>query len=322
MKSSKKDTRSKQIRKEGKMKQLKKIFFIAFTALLAAAVTGVAKKAPVRCSAAAIAAEEQTAGSYGNFNAGQIPEYTGSPSVDVNDDIPFFKDSELKTKPYEEYGPFDALGRCTYAKACVGPETMPTEERGPIGMVKPTGWHTVKYEGIDGRYLYNRCHLIGFQLTGENDNEQNLITGTRYMNIEGMLPFENSVAEYVRGTKNHVLYRVTPIFDGNDLVCRGVLMEAESVEDPIVRFCVFCYNVQPGIEIDYSTGESRKAGDEEKEEHDEDKKEYVLNVNTKRFHVPSCSSVQKMKEKNKKEITAKRQDLIDMGYSPCGACNP
>ena len=253
------------------------------------------------------------------FSAKDIPEYTGSPYTDINDDVPFFRDCEITAVPYERYGTFDILGRCTAAEACVGPETMPTEKRGPIGMVKPTGWHTVKYDGINGNYLYNRCHLIGYQLTGENANEQNLITGTRYLNVEGMLPFENSVAEYVRGTGNHVMYRVTPVFDGEDLVCRGVLMEARSVEDPLVQFCVFCYNIQPGIAIDYRTGDSHL---EEEEEPQGTERGYVLNTNTKKFHNPSCSSVKKIKKSNMREVTASREDLINAGYSPCGSCNP
>ena len=255
----------------------------------------------------------------GYFTAADIPEYNGKPCADINDDVPFFTNEEVMSIRYEHYHNLDHLGRCTYAVAYVGEETMPTEPRGPIGMVKPSGWHTVKYDGIDGNYLYNRCHLIGYQLTGENANEQNLITGTRYLNVEGMLPFENSVADYVKGTGNHVLYRVTPIYEGDDLLCRGVLMEAQSIEDELVRFCVFCYNVQPGIEIDYRTGDSHRA-DEAKEETEE--KEYVLNTNTKKFHYPTCDSVKKMKEKNKKTVTASREDLISSGYSPCGGCNP
>ena len=167
-------------------------------------------------------------------------------------------DSDLTTKSYEEYGRLDLLGRCTEVSASVGKDLMPTEERGNIGMIKPTGWHTVKYQGIDGNYLYNRCHLIGFQLTGENANERNLITGTRYMNVQGMLPFENMIADYVKETNNHVLYRVTPIFEGANLLASGVLMEAKSVEDDGkgVMFNVYCYNVQPGVEINYATGAS------------------------------------------------------------------
>lgn len=171
-------------------------------------------------------------------------------------DVPFFADDELTTESFEEYWPLDELGRCTGAFACIGPDLLPTEAREDILEVRPTGWHSVQYDGIDEGYLYNRCHLIGYQLTGQNIEERNLINGTRYMNIEGMLPFENSVRMYVKGTGNHVLYRVRPYFDGDNLVAAGVLMEAKSVEDPLVQFCAFCYNVQPGIEIDYATGAS------------------------------------------------------------------
>ena len=189
----------------------------------------------------------------------EVPAYEGVAYTEINGNVPFFTQEEMTTDSYEMYSSLDWLGRCGSAFANISKELMPTEERGPIGMVKPTGWHTVKYPGvIEDLYLYNRCHLIGFQLTGENANEMNLITGTRYMNMEGMLPFENMVAEYVKETGNHVLYRVTPHFAENNLVADGVLMEAYSVEDAGegVSFCVFVHNVQPGVEIDYRTGES------------------------------------------------------------------
>lgn len=189
-----------------------------------------------------------------------IPVYSGSPYVEINHNQPLFEKADLTTEPFENYSELDSLGRCGVAYANICQELMPTEERGEIGSVKPSGWHTVKYpEVIKDLYLYNRCHLIGFQLAGENANEKNLITGTRYLNIEGMLPFENEVAEYVKETNQHVLYRVTPIFTEDNLIADGVLMEAYSVEDSGkgVSFCVFVYNVQPGIEIDYKTGESR-----------------------------------------------------------------
>ena len=164
----------------------------------------------------------------------------------------------MQSNVFEHYSDLDSLGRCGVAYSCVGTELMPTEKRGSIGNVKPSGWHSVKYDFIDGKYLYNRCHLIGYQLTAENANRKNLITGTRYLNVEGMLPFENMVADYIKETKNHVLYRVTPIFDGNDLVCRGVKMEAKSIEDNGDGICfnVFVYNIQPGVHIDYASGDS------------------------------------------------------------------
>lgn len=189
----------------------------------------------------------------------EVPEYDGGPYVILADNEPDFTEEELTKTAYEEYSPLDDLGRCGEAEACVGVELMPDEDRGDISDIHPTGWQSVRYENVEGGYLYNRCHLIGFQLSGENDNEKNLITGTRYMNTEGMLPFENQVADYVQETGNHVLYRVTPVFEGNHLVADGVLMEAMSVEDQglDIEFNVFVYNVQPGVKIDYATGNSQ-----------------------------------------------------------------
>ena len=195
-----------------------------------------------------------------SYDIGEIPEYNGKDYyVYINKNVPFFKDEELTTKTFESYSRMDFLGRCGVAYANVGFNTMPTEPRGGIGMVKPSGWHTVKYSIVDGKYLYNRCHLIGYQLTGENANEKNLITCTRYMNTVGMLEFENKVAEYVKKTHNHVLYRVTPIFEGNNLLAKGVEMEGLSVEDKGkgIKFNVFVYNVQDGITIDYTNGNSK-----------------------------------------------------------------
>lgn len=187
-----------------------------------------------------------------------IPEYSGNPYVELNGNVPYFTDEELSTTAFELYSELDFLGRCGACYANVCKEIMPTEERGSIGMVKPTGWHTVKYDCITDRYLYNRCHLIGYQLAGENANEKNLITGTRYLNVDGMLPFENEVADYVNDTDNHVLYRVTPVFSGDNLLASGVIIEAKSVEDKGagLQFNVYCYNVQPGISIDYIDGQS------------------------------------------------------------------
>lgn len=188
-----------------------------------------------------------------------IPQYHGEPYMEINDNQPFFSESEYVTECFEKYSDLDLLGRCESAYACIGREIMPKEERESIGQIKPSGWHTVKYPTvIEDRYLYNRCHLIAFSLAGENANEKNLITGTRYMNVEGMLPFEISVADYVERTGNHVLYRVTPVFSGSNLVADGVIMEAYSVEDEGagISFCVYVYNVQPGVKIDYETGES------------------------------------------------------------------
>lgn len=338
-----------------------------------------------------------------------LPAYSGEAYVELNDNVPDFSKKDMTSKAFEKYSELDDLGRCGVAYANVCTETMPTEERGNIGMIKPSGWQTVKYDNVEGKYLYNRCHLIGYQLTAENANEKNLITGTRYLNVEGMLPFENLVADYVEETDNHVLYRVTPIFKGDNLLASGVQIEAYSVEDKGkgVSFNVYCYNVQPGITIDYTNSDSKlsdgtiasitlnytkyalevgqsktlvavtspesavksvtwyssnnkiatvskngkvtavKAGTVTitaktsnglkatckvtvKEKSDttvinssaNGNINYVLNTNTKKFHLPSCSSVKDMKDKNKKEVSCSRDEVIDMGYVPCKRCNP
>lgn len=259
-----------------------------------------------------------------SFDLIQVPAYSGEPYVVVNNNIPFFKDSDLTTEAFEKYSDLDSLGRCGAAYANVCQEIMPTEKRGEIGMIKPTGWQTVKYDWVDGKYLYNRCHLIGYQLSGENANEKNLITGTRYLNVDGMLPFEDLVADYVHETDHHVLYRVTPIFENSNLVASGVLMEARSVEDDDVLFCVYCYNVQPKVTIDYATGESHASEDTNIQETSQSTGEqtYIVNENTKKFHLPSCSSVKDMNSGNKREFTGDRQELLDEGYSACKTCHP
>ena len=287
-----------------------------------------------------------------------IPAFSGNPYVAVNGNQPNFQEADLSTVSYEYYSALDSLGRCGYTVACIGQDIMPTEERGAIGQVKPTGWHTVKYDIVDGKYLYNRCHLIGFQLTGENANTKNLITGTRYMNVDGMLPFENMVADYVQETGNHVMYRVTPIFDGNNLLASGVQMEAYSVEDQGDGICfnVFVYNAQPGIYINYKTGESSLAEEAPSETPDAQPtevptptptptpdqtptptptpnptptptpeptgKNYTANTNTHKFHYPSCSSAGKINPENRWDYYGTREYLISIGYSPCGNCHP
>ena len=320
------------------------------------------------------------------FTIDEIAPYSGQAHIIINDNIPYFSESDLTTESFELYSNLDEYGRCGVAYASIGIDIMPTEERGEIGQIRPSGWHTVKYNDIiDGNYLYNRCHLIGYQLAGENANEKNLITGTRYLNVQGMLPFENMVTDYVKETGNHVLYRVTPIFEGDNLLASGVLMEAESVEDKGngVLFCVYVYNVQPGITIDYETGESsldesiqlaqstqegskQLVPDTKSQETTEIQVEissvpeqapvsntesiilpepepqivveaeiqtiepvlepqsttYILNTNTMKFHYPSCSSVDEMKEKNKQVFTGNRNDVISQGYVPCKRCNP
>ena len=258
----------------------------------------------------------------GIIDLGEIPAYTGSPYCVVDYNVPLFGKNELKASSFEYYSELDRLGRCQGVIACVGRDTMPTEPRGEIGMIKPTGWQISKYDSVDGKYLYNRCHLIGFQLTGENANEKNLITGTRYMNVQGMLPFENQIADYVKSTGNHVLYRVTPIFLGNNLLAHGVHLEARSIEDDGegLRFNVFCYNVQPRIAIDYTDGDNDYAGIDDYELNGGVK--YILNTASKKFHIPSCESVEDIKESNREATKESRSALVSKGYLPCGGCNP
>lgn len=274
-----------------------------------------------------------------SFSLDDVPPYADKPYTTINGNTPFFHQPDLTEESFENYSDLDPLGRCGTAYANIGKDLMPTEERGEIGQVKPSGWQTIKYDVIDGKYLYNRCHLIGYQLTAENANVCNLITGTRYLNIQGMLPFENMVADYIKETGNHVLYRVTPFFSEEELLARGVLMEALSVEDEgeSICFCVFAYNVQPGIEIDYSTGmsslqeevtsvseQSEVSSAQEPNEGTPipENETYILNRNSKKFHYPWCSSVAQMKETNKIEYTGARDDVIKQGYEPCKRCNP
>lgn len=255
-----------------------------------------------------------------DFSLDSIPPYSNEPFCTVNGGIPTFTESEITTKAFERYTPLDSLGRCGVALSCVGKELMPTEDRESISHIKPTGWHSVQYDHVDGKSLYNRCHLIGFQLTGENANEKNLITGTRYMNVDGMLPFENMIADYVKETGNHVMYRVTPVFEGNELVARGVLMEAYSVEDEGegISFNVFAYNVQPLVSINYADGTSNLQQSTSKG----DAAHYVLNTGSKKFHLSDCPSAKDISEKNKDEFEGSREELLLLGYDPCGYCNP
>lgn len=289
------------------------------------------------------------------FNLASVPAYSGSATIEVNGNAPFFSGSDLVAESHESYSELDSLGRCGVAVACVRADLMSTEERGSIGMVKPSGWHTVRCDGlVDGNYLYNRCHLIGYQLTGENANEQNLITGTRYVNTEGMGPYETKVSDYVESTGNHVLYRSTSVFEGDNLVATGVLLETESVEDggAGVKFCVWCCNVQPDVGIDYAIGDSwleegaaaQASTDEPDNTASEDRaqsaelaestesgkttgiesasEEKTYALNTKKFHYPSCSSVNDMAEKNKQEFAGTREEVVAQGYDPCKRCSP
>lgn len=258
----------------------------------------------------------------------EVPAYSGSPYVELDGNLPGFSLEERTTDSFETYSTLDALGRCGPAYACIGQDLMPTEDRESISSVRPTGWVQAEYDFVEGGSLYNRCHLIGFQLTGENANEENLITGTRYMNVEGMLPFENMVADYIKETGNHVLYRAIPFFEGENLVASGVVMEAFSVEDEGEGVCfhVYVYNVQPGVEIDYATGESWETGDSAssalESQAEEQETDYVLNTSSKKFHRPDCPSVDSMSGKNRQEYHGTREELIAQGYEPCGSCNP
>ena len=261
-----------------------------------------------------------------------IPAYDGRAYVAVNNNEPFFTDSDMTTTAFENYSDLDSLGRCGVAYANICKDIMPTEERGKIGMIKPSGWHTVKYDVIKDRYLYNRCHLIGYQLAGENANSKNLITGTRYLNVEGMLPFENLVADYVNNTGNHVLYRVTPMFSGSNLVANGVLIEAKSVEDNGggILFNVYCYNVQPGVGINYENGDSwldgttgsASSGSDtsatENSAADSSNSETMVHITAtgKKYHRAGRRNL----KKSDTEVTL--DEAKSMGLSPCGICNP
>lgn len=250
-----------------------------------------------------------------------IPVWDGEPWLIVDGNTPGFTEADLTTEAFERYSALDALGRCGSAYACVSQALLADENRGSLASVTPTGWVNREYDFIDGKYLYNRCHLLGFQLTGNDASKRNLITGTRYLNIQGMLPYENQVADHVKENGHHVLYRVTPRFRENELVCRGVQMEAYCVEcgsdDPFM-FHVFCYNVQPGVLIDYETGESEfseiglNSG----------KKTYILNTASKKFHDPKCANAESISDKNREKIKCTREELIYRGYEPCGVCKP
>ncbi len=241
---------------------------------------------------------------------------------EIAGNTPLFSKELLIPYSFETYHELDALGRCGEAMACLGQEVMPTEPREAIGMIRPSGWQIVRYDTIDGKYLYNRCHLIGYQLSGENKNDRNLMTGTRFFNVQGMLPFENRVAAYIKDTGNHVLYRVTPLYRGENLLASGVILEAYSIEDEGTGLCLFVFipNYQPGIMIDYATGASTLC--EEEAETEKEKQPYILNIKTKKFHKPMCSSAANIADKNRKEILAARDDLIDKGYSACSVCKP
>lgn len=258
------------------------------------------------------------------FDLSQIPAYTNNPVYEYNNNIPLFTETEITTSAYENYTELDKLGRVQTATACLGEETLPTQPRGDISSIKPTGWQSVKYDCVDNLYLYNRCHLIAHELAGEDANEKNLTTGTRYMNINGMLPYENMTRAYIDDTGNHVMYRVTPMFIQEELVCRGLLIEAYSVEDNGrgLQFCVYCYNVQPNIIIDYQTGNSQLENTSNPDDTPSQTKTYILNTNSKTVHTPNCSSANKISENNKQEYTGSLSDLLNEGYKTCNICKP
>lgn len=300
-------------------------------------------------------ADEEASGYDASAFLESIPEWEGFAFCYVNDNQPGFDEDEVWSTVQESLDPLDELGRCGTAKSCIGREGMPTEPRGDISSIEPTGWNGDRYDFVEGGKLYNRCHLIGHQLSGDDAIPRNLITGTSYMNRDGMLPFENAIASYVRETGNHVMYRVTPVFRGSELVARGVHLEAVSVEDEGegLAFNVFCYNVQPGVDIDYATGDSRLSEDTtmlesyqagelviipnthgstasagtdrvhvEEQPAESQEQTYILNKNTGRFHYPDCRSVQDMAEHNKQEVESTREALIERGFTPCGNCRP
>ena len=267
-----------------------------------------------------------------------IPPFSDEAVLEINGGIPFLTVEESQNFPEQYYGELDSLGRCTGAFAKIGPETIPDNSRETIAEIEPTGWQTIRLE--DGKYLYHRCHLIGYQLTGQNAMDRNLITGTAYLNTVLMRPYENSIYQYVTGTEKHVLYRVTPLFEGDNLLATGVLLEGCSIEDERIQFCVFCYNIQPDVDIDYATGLTKTesnfftlipASDIEEQEpaivrfldnEEEEEPDYIANKNTRKFHYPYCDSVSGMKDKNKWEFYGTRNELIEKGYVPCKRCNP
>ena len=266
-------------------------------------------------------------------NLSDAPTYEGSDYIVLQDDQPDFDASQLTITPYVIFSKLDELGRTGVGMACLGPETLPTKARGEIGDIRPSGWQTIRYDDlIEDRYLYNRTHVIGYLLCGDNATPENIFTGTRYLNAGAMLIFESQVADYIERTSNHVIYRCTPFYIDDNLVASGVQIEAYSVEDVgKLRFNVYIFNIQPGIVIDYSTGDSWREGNASAagiiersapQETEAPKPTYILNTNTKKFHYPNCSSVKDIKDKNKKEFYGTRDEIISKGYSPCGRCHP
>lgn len=260
--------------------------------------------------------------------ARQAPAYSGDPSVELAGDVPAFSADEITSQSFEDYWPLDSLGRVTGAFACVGWETMPTQERGDIHEIHPTGWEQRRYSWVDGGALYNRCHLISHSLGAEDANERNLMTGTRSMNVAGMQPYEMEIVDYIRETGNHVMYRVVPVFSGDNLVADGVHLQAQSVEDggEGVSFNVYCYNVEPGVWIDYATGENGPDGTEGDAKgpaaESVPSSKYVLNTKSMRIHRADCEAVASMSDQNKEPWDGTVREARAQGYSSCGICNP
>ena len=265
-----------------------------------------------------------------------IPKFDNKPFIEINDNSPNFLESEITSESFESFSNLDELGRVGIATASIGVDIMPTEDRESISHIDPSAWQSVKYDSVSGGWLYNRSHLIGFQLTGENDNDENLMTGTRYMNVDGMLPFENMIADYVKETENNVMYRVTPHFIDNELLARGVQLEAYSIEDAGdgVSFNVYVYNNQPNIELDYANGNSielKESGepietkvptDETVNETESEGVTYILNTDSLKYHKKSCHQAEKIKAENYGEHNGTGDEVEVMGYTPCGTCKP
>ena len=310
------------------MAKRKTIALIACLVITTCIFTSCNKSETSSENAAKTSTKTESTKSVDTQNLGSLT-YEGEAFVKINENEPEFTESDTnRFKPgYENYSDLDSLGRCGVCEATVGPETMPTEKRGSIGMIKPTGWHTIKFDFVDGKYLYNRCHLIGYQLTGENANEKNLITGTRYLNIDGMLDAENMVADYVYKTDNHVAYRVTPIFEGDDLLAKGVKMEGKSIEDngKDVSFNIYAFNVQPGVDIDYHTGKATENDNNEMkntkslEDMTMSRSTYILNTKSKKIHLKSCEYAP---TKYAEETVLSIEELEKEGYTPCRVCCP
>lgn len=304
---------------DSSLKASGKVMMISFLMLFLLTANGCLRKPQTDLPSSPVSSETLSAASLEQV-VSQLPPYSGSASVELNGNVPFFKDEEIPDSI--TLSDLDVLGRCGPAAGRITRELLPDQQREPIGMIKPSGWHAIRYDDlIEDKYLYNRCHLIAFELCGINADEKDLITGTRYLNTEGMLPWENMVRRFVEDTGESVLYRSTPVFSGNNLVADGIVLEARSAEDNGrgLQFCIYCYNVQPGITIDYSDGSSRRTISQDGESVPQ---VYILNTSSMKFHLPSCPSAHDIYHANKQEYCGNREELIRQGYEPCSNCNP